>query len=185
MAFIEAKGKRHVDPSTQSKLVVEPATYFLKYSYEPLLELFKNKMSDKFLAVCAYSASRDRWLKLFQLDMVTANSKVGEANKVTAGENESLLDDEKKVKFPLRSMKHYFRMLTVDAAEVDEALVVFIDPGHGGGKNAEQDFIKDMQRCNVLLTRGKASVTVIGNSCNNQEVADDPAQANPPLIGYL
>ncbi|KAI6907788.1 hypothetical protein KC318_g3549 [Hortaea werneckii] len=154
MAFIEVKGKRHVDPSTQSKLVVEPAAYFLKYCYGPLLELFKNKMSDNVLVACAYSAGRDWRLKLFQFDMMAANSKIGEANEATAEEMS------------------------------DETLVMFVSPGYAGGKNAEQGFIKDTQRCNVLLTRGKASVTVIGNPCDNQEVADDPLQANPPLVAH-
>ncbi|KAI7314389.1 hypothetical protein KC315_g11377 [Hortaea werneckii] len=185
MAFIEVKGTRHVDPSTQSKLVVEPAAYFLKYCYGPLLELFKNKMSDNVLVVCAYSASRDWWLKLFQFDMVAANSKIVEANKAIAEENESLPDGEKKEKSSLRSMKHYPRVLTVDSAEGDEALVVFVDPGHGGGKTSEQGFIKDTQRCNVLLTRGKASVTVLGNPCDNVEVTVDPVQTNPPLSAYF
>ncbi|KAI7212526.1 hypothetical protein KC333_g7080 [Hortaea werneckii] len=129
MAFIEAKGKRHVDPSTQSKLVVEPAAYFLKHCYEPLLELFKNKTSNNVFVVCAYPASRDWWLKLFQLDMVTVNSKIGEANKATAEEKESLPGDEKNVKVPLRLMKHYADVLTMDSAQGDEALVVFVDPG--------------------------------------------------------
>ncbi|KAI6861936.1 hypothetical protein KC343_g6368 [Hortaea werneckii] len=91
---------------------------------------------------------------------------------------------EKKAKSPLRSLKNYPRVLTVDSAEGDEALVVFVDPGHGGGKTSEQGFIKDTQRCNVLLTRGKASVTVLSNSCDNVEVTVDPVQTNPPLIAY-
>ncbi|KAI7231025.1 hypothetical protein KC330_g6638 [Hortaea werneckii] len=185
MSFIEVKGHRHVDPSTQSKLVVEPAAYFLKYCYEPLLELFKNKTNDNVLVVCAYSATRDWWLKLFQFDMVAANSKIGGANKTIANENESRPDGEKKAKSPLRSSKHYPRVLTVDSAEGDEALVVFVDPGHAGGKSAEQGFVKDTPRCNVLLTRGKASVTVLGNSCDNVEVTVDPVQTNPPLSAYF
>ncbi|GAB1732150.1 hypothetical protein NU195Hw_g8698t1 [Hortaea werneckii] len=141
-------------------------------------------MSDNVLVACAYSAGRDWWLKLFQFDMVAANSKIGEANKAIAEENESLPDGEKKPKSPLRSMKNYPRVLTVDSAECDEALVVFVDSGHGGGKTSEQDFIKDAQRCNVLLARGKASVTVLSNSCDNVEVTVDPVQTNPPLIAY-
>ena len=89
MAFIEVKGQRHTDPSAQSKLVVGPVAYFLKYCYGTLLELFKNKMSDNVLVACAYSAGRDGWLKLFQFDMVAANSKIGEAKKAIAEENES------------------------------------------------------------------------------------------------
>ncbi|KAI7193186.1 hypothetical protein KC316_g6445 [Hortaea werneckii] len=121
MAFIEVKGKRHVDPSTQSKLVVEPAAYFLKCCYGPLLELFKNNMSDNVLVACAYSAGRDWWLKLFQFDMVAANSKIGEANKAIAEENESPPDSEKRVKSHLWSLKNYPHVLTVDSAEGDEA----------------------------------------------------------------
>ncbi|GAB1744657.1 hypothetical protein NU219Hw_g2196t1 [Hortaea werneckii] len=184
MAFIKVKGKRHWDRSTQSKLVVEAAAHFLRHSYGPLLELFKKKTIDNVPAACACLASREWWLKLFQLDMVTANSKIGEANKATAEKNELLPEDEKKAKSPLRSMKHYPRVLIMDFAEGDEALVVFVPPGYGGGKNTEQSFIKDTQRCNFLLTRGKTSVTVLGHSCNNQEVADDPVQANPPLTAY-
>ena len=173
-----------MDLSTQSKLVVEPADYFLKYCYGTLLELFKNKISDNVLVACAYSASREWQLKLFQLDIRAANPKIGEANKAVAEENESLPDSEKKAKSPLRSLKNYPRLLTVGAAEGDEALVVFVDLVYGGGKNAEQGFIKHTQRCNALLIRGKASVTVIGNPCDNQEVADDPVQANLPLTAY-
>ncbi|KAI7259878.1 hypothetical protein KC343_g2748 [Hortaea werneckii] len=184
MAFIEVKGQRHVDPSAQSKLVAGPAAYFLKYCYGTLLELFKNKMSENVLVACAYAIGRDWWLKLFQFDMVAANSKIGEANKAIAEENESLPDGEKKAKSALRSLKNYPRVLTMDSAEGDEALVVFIDPGHGGGKTSEQGFIKDTQRCNALLKRGKASVTVLGNACDNVEVTVDPVQTNPPLIAY-
>ncbi|KAI6800024.1 hypothetical protein KC332_g15826 [Hortaea werneckii] len=90
-----------------------------------------------------------------------------------------------KAKSPLRSLKNYPRVLNVDSAEGDEALVVFVDPGYDGGKTSEQGFIiKDTQRCNVLLTRGKASVTVLSNSCDNVEVTVDPVQTNPPLIAY-
>ncbi|KAI6788766.1 hypothetical protein KC360_g8617 [Hortaea werneckii] len=141
-----------MDLSTQSKLVVEPAAYFLKYCYGPLDKLIKNKISDNVNEVCAYSASREWQLKLFQLDIRAADPKIDEANKATAAGKELLPADEKVVKVPLRMMKHYAGVLTMDSARGDETVVVVVDPCYGGGKNAERGFTEHNVRSAEMIS---------------------------------